>query len=85
MSGYASLAGAAFLIRDGQMRGDRIAVLERLKLPGGALDGIKEPRRGCVVRGGRELEDHIPHHPRGAGGQAHRRGLRPDFLTPRPG
>ncbi|MGW9371475.1 oleate hydratase [Streptomyces xanthophaeus] len=58
-SGLASLAGAAFLVRDGQMRGDRITVLERLKLPGGALDGIKEPKKGFVIRGGRELENHM--------------------------
>jgi oleate hydratase len=58
-AGLASLAGAAFLIRDGQLPGERITVLERLKLPGGALDGIKEPRRGFVVRGGREMENHF--------------------------
>ncbi|WP_411104214.1 oleate hydratase [Streptomyces sp. cmx-4-9] len=58
-SGLASLAGAAFLIRDGQMSGDRITVLERLGLAGGALDGIKEPEKGFVIRGGRELEDHM--------------------------
>lgn len=58
-AGLASLSGAAFLIRDGQMSGDRITVLERLKLPGGALDGIKEPKKGFVIRGGREMEDHF--------------------------
>lgn len=58
-AGLASLSGAAFLIRDGQMDGSRITVLERLRLPGGALDGIKEPERGFVVRGGREMEDHF--------------------------
>lgn len=58
-SGLASLAGAAFLIRDGQMRGDSVTVLERLKLPGGALDGIKEPKKGFVIRGGRELENRM--------------------------
>ncbi|MBS1892467.1 MAG: oleate hydratase [Actinobacteria bacterium] len=58
-AGLASLAGAAFLIRDGQMAGERITVLERLKLPGGALDGIKEPEKGFVVRGGREMENHF--------------------------
>lgn len=58
-SGLASLAGAAFLIRDGQMAGDRITILEELDLPGGALDGIKEPRKGFVIRGGREMEDHF--------------------------
>jgi oleate hydratase len=58
-SGLASLAGAAFLIRDGQMAGDRITILEELKLPGGALDGIKEPDKGFVIRGGREMEEHF--------------------------
>ncbi|WNM24339.1 oleate hydratase [Demequina capsici] len=57
-AGLASLSGAAFLIRDGQMAGDRITILERLPLPGGALDGIKEPKKGFVIRGGREMEDH---------------------------
>lgn len=58
-SGLASLSGAAFLIRDGQMSGDKITVLEELKLPGGALDGIKEPKKGFVIRGGREMENHF--------------------------
>ncbi|AXH37230.1 oleate hydratase [Humibacter sp. BT305] len=58
-AGLASLAGAAFLIRDGQMPGQKITILEELKLPGGALDGIKEPKKGFVIRGGREMEDHF--------------------------
>lgn len=58
-AGLASLSGAAFLIRDGQLPGERITILERLKLPGGALDGIKEPKKGFVIRGGREMEDHM--------------------------
>ncbi|MFK4534950.1 oleate hydratase [Bradyrhizobium ottawaense] len=58
-AGLAALSGAAFLIRDGHMRGDRITILERLKIPGGALDGKQELDRGFVVRGGREMEDHF--------------------------
>ena len=58
-SGLASLAGAAFLIRDGHMAGDKITILEELKLPGGALDGLNVPEKGFVIRGGRELEDHM--------------------------
>ncbi len=58
-AGLASLAGAAFLIRDGHMAGDKITILERLPLAGGALDGYDEPERGFVVRGGREMEDHF--------------------------
>src|SRR5262249_24742943 len=44
--GLASLARAAFLIRDGQMAGEKITILEELKLPGGALDGLKVPEKG---------------------------------------
>ena len=58
-AGLASLAGAAFLIRDAQMPGEKITILERTALPGGALDGIKEPKKGFVIRGGREMEDHF--------------------------
>ncbi|MFE3055037.1 oleate hydratase [Nocardia sp. NPDC059239] len=58
-SGLASLSGAAFLIRDGQMPGSKITILEELKLPGGALDGIREPEKGFVIRGGREMENHF--------------------------
>lgn len=58
-SGLASLAGAAFLVRDGHMPGHRITILEQLSLPGGALDGIKKPEKGFVIRGGREMENHF--------------------------
>ncbi|WP_439375472.1 oleate hydratase [Bradyrhizobium sp. DASA03120] len=58
-AGLAALAGAAFLIRDGHLAGNRITILERLMLPGGALDGTKQPERGFVIRGGREMEDHF--------------------------
>ena len=58
-SGLAALAGAAFLIRDGQMPGNRITILEQQQLPGGALDGIKEAEKGFVIRGGREMEEHF--------------------------
>lgn len=58
-AGLASMSAAAFMIRDGQMCGEQITILERLKLPGGALDGIKEPEKGFVIRGGREMEDHF--------------------------
>ncbi|WP_407685349.1 oleate hydratase [Mycobacterium sp. HUMS_1102779] len=58
-AGLASMSAAAFMIRDGGLPGARITILERLALPGGALDGIKEPKRGFVIRGGREMEDHF--------------------------
>ena len=58
-SGLASLAAACFLVRDGQMKGEHIHILEELKLPGGACDGIHDLERGFVVRGGREMENHF--------------------------
>lgn len=58
-SGLASLAAAAFLIRDGQMKGEKIHVFEELPIPGGALDGIKLQESGFVIRGGREMESHF--------------------------
>ncbi|MGO3885316.1 MAG: oleate hydratase [Mycetocola sp.] len=58
-AGLGSLAAAIFLIRDGQMSGDRITILEELNIAGGALDGIAYPEKGFVIRGGRELEDHM--------------------------
>ncbi len=58
-SGLAALSGAAFLIRDGQMPGNRITILEQQMLPGGALDGIKEAEKGFVIRGGREMESNF--------------------------
>lgn len=58
-SSLAALAGAAFLVRDGRMPGNRITLLEQHQLPGGALDGIDEPKKGFVIRGGREMEEHF--------------------------
>lgn len=58
-AGLASLAGAAFLIRDGHMAGPRITLLEQQLLPGGALDGLDVPDKGFVMRGGREMEAHF--------------------------
>ena len=58
-SGLASLAAACFLVRDGQMPGDHIHILEAMDIAGGACDGINDPRRGYVMRGGREMENHF--------------------------
>jgi oleate hydratase len=57
--GLSSLAAAVFLIRDGQMAGDRITVLEAAKIGGGALDGAGDAETGWLIRGGREMEDHF--------------------------
>ncbi len=58
-SGLAALASACFLVRDGQMEGNRIHVFEKGMLPGGACDGYHDPDRGYVMRGGREMDDHF--------------------------
>ncbi len=58
-SGLASLAAACFLIRDGQMEGSKIHILEELPKAGGSLDGENMPLKGYVVRGGREMENHF--------------------------
>lgn len=58
-SGLGSLAAACFLIRDGQMKGERIHIIEEMSLPGGACDGIKDSQKGFIVRGGREMESHF--------------------------
>ena len=58
-SGLAALAAACFLVRDGQMPGKNIHILEAMDIAGGACDGIYDPTRGYVMRGGREMENHF--------------------------
>jgi oleate hydratase len=57
--GLASLAAAAFLVRDGQMKGENIHILEEMDIAGGGLDGICDSSLGFIIRGGREMEDHF--------------------------
>jgi oleate hydratase len=54
--GIASLAAAAFLIRDGDIPGHDITIFEELDVTGGSLDGAGSPQSGYVLRGGRMLE-----------------------------
>ena len=54
--GIASLAAAAFMIRDGDIPGCDITILEELDVIGGSLDGSGTPEQGYVLRGGRMLE-----------------------------
>ena len=58
-AGLASLAAVCFLVRDGQMKGENIHILETGKLSGGACDGIDDPQKGFIIRGGREMENHF--------------------------
>jgi oleate hydratase len=53
--GVGSLAGAAFLIRDGGVAGGNIAIYEGLPLLGGSLDGAQLPDGSYSLRGGRML------------------------------
>ena len=57
--GLAGLSAAVFLVRDAQMPGENIHILEELPVAGGSLDGALKPGLGYVVRGGREMEDHF--------------------------
>jgi oleate hydratase len=54
--GIASLAAAVFLIRDGDVPGCNITILEELDTIGGSLDGSGSAEAGYVLRGGRMLE-----------------------------
>ena len=58
-TGLAGLSAACFLVRDGQMKGERIHILEEGPIPGGACDGLEYQNLGFVIRGGREMENHF--------------------------
>lgn len=55
--GLGSLAGAAYLIRDGKMPGNQITIFEGKPIFGGSNDGIGTPEKGFVCRGGRMLNE----------------------------
>jgi oleate hydratase len=58
-SGLAALSAACYLVRDGQMDGKRVHILEKDPIPGGACDGYKYDSIGYVMRGGREMDNHF--------------------------
>ncbi len=58
-SGLAALTAACYLVRDGQMKGEHVHILEKGNLPGGACDGYKYENLGYVMRGGREMDNHF--------------------------
>ena len=58
-SGLAALTAACYLVRDGQMKGEHIHVLEKGELAGGACDGYYYDGLGYVMRGGREMDNHF--------------------------
>ena len=58
-SGLAALTAACYLVRDGQMKGEHVHILEKEQLAGGACDGWKFENVGYVMRGGREMDNHF--------------------------
>ena len=58
-SGLGALAAACFLVRDGQMKGKNVHILEKDPIPGGACDGYQYDNLGYVMRGGREMDNHF--------------------------
>ena len=57
-SGIASLAGAAYLIRDGEALGTDIVIFESEEDFGGALDAHGSPQTGYFMSGSRMFEHH---------------------------
>jgi oleate hydratase len=53
--GIGSMAAAAFLVRDGELPGGNISILEALPVMGGSLDAAGDPVKGYSLRGGRML------------------------------
>ena len=58
-TGLAGLTAAFYLVRDGQMKGERVHLLEKLDLAGGSCDGRKDVTKGFYMRGGREMDNHF--------------------------
>ena len=58
-TGLAGLSAAFYLVRDGQMKGENIHLLEKLDLAGGSCDGRKDITKGFYMRGGREMDNHF--------------------------
>ena len=57
-SGLAGLSAAFYLVRDAQVKGEHIHVLEKLPVSGGSCDG-NEWDKGFYMRGGREMDNHF--------------------------
>ena len=58
-TGLAGLSAAFYLVRDGQMKGENIHLLEKLDLAGGSCDGRRDITKGFYMRGGREMDNHF--------------------------
>ncbi len=58
-TGLAGLSAAFYCLRDGQMKGEHIHLLEKLELAGGSCDGKRDVTKGFFMRGGREMDNHF--------------------------
>jgi oleate hydratase len=58
--GIASLAAAAFLIRDGGVKGSHIRILEESTQFGGSLDAGGNATDGYTMRGAQDVREQIP-------------------------
>ena len=58
-TGLAGLTAAFYLVRDGQMKGEDIHLLEKHELAGGSCDGYRDITKGFYMRGGREMDNHF--------------------------
>ena len=58
-TGLAGLSAAFYLVRDGQVKGENIHLLEKLDIAGGSCDGRKDINKGFYMRGGREMDNHF--------------------------
>lgn len=55
--GLATMAAAAYLVRDCKFPGKQITIYEGMHILGGSNDGIGTPEKGFVCRGGRMLNE----------------------------
>lgn len=58
-SGLAGLSAAFYLVRDAQVKGENIHILEALPRSGGSCDGYHDISKGFYMRGGREMDNHF--------------------------
>mgnify|MGYP004509824447 FL=1 len=58
-TGLAGLSAAFYLVRDAQVPGNQIHLLEKIDLAGGSCDGKKDITKGFYMRGGREMDNHF--------------------------
>ncbi len=60
-SGISLQVAAAFLIRDGDVLGRHITILEESEKIGGSLDAARTSKHGYVMLGGRMSNEEMPH------------------------